>query len=88
MDAIEIMTNEEAMEAAAEVVAKGGSKTAVLKVLAGLGITGVIALAIYKLVKHISAKRKAKKNLLAAGEVDDTDFEEDDIDDEFVEDED
>lgn len=83
MDAIEIMTNEEAIGVATEVVAKGGSKTEVLKVLAGLGITGVIAYAIYKLVKHISAKRKArKKELAAASEEDYTYSDESDLDDE------
>ena len=86
MDAIEIMNNEEAMEAAAEIVAKGGSKTKVLKVLAKLGITGVVAIITYKLVKLILAKRRAKKELDAA----DADYiysDEDDLDDEDVDDE-
>ena len=86
MDAIEIM-NGEAMDTAAEIVSKGGSKTEVLKALAALGITGVIALAIYKLVKFMQARRKAKKEQLEAGAIVYPNIDEDDIEDDDVEDE-
>ena len=87
MNANEIMTNEEAMEVAAEIVSNGGSKTRVLKALAALGFTGAVALIIYKLVKAISARRKAKKEQFEAEAGSYREIDEDDIDDDYVEDE-
>lgn len=85
MDAMEIMTNEEVNEVTTEIVT-GGSNVAV-KVAAGVGVAGLVGFGIYKLVKLISAKRKAKKEQL--DEIKGYDeLDEDDIDDDDVEDED
>jgi hypothetical protein len=84
---MEIMTNEEVKEVTTEVVT-GGSNT-IVKAAAGIGIAGLAGFGIYKLVKHISAKRKAKKEQLEASKAVYPDFNENEIDDEEdVEDED
>lgn len=85
MDAMEIMTNDEVKEVTTEIVT-GGSNTAI-KVIAGVGAAGIVGFAIYKAVKHISAKRKAKKEQFEAAKVVNPDFNENDLDDEDVEDE-
>ena len=85
MDAMEIMTNEEVNEVTTEIVT-GGSKAA-LKVVAGVGAAGLVGYGIYKLVKLILAKRKAKKDLLGDTEGY-NDLDEDDVDNDDVEDED
>ena len=86
MNANEIMTNEEVMEAVTTEIVNGGSKKDVLKLLAGIGITGVVAYAIYRLAKFLIAKRKAKKEQLEAAKVVYPDFDENDLEDENVED--
>lgn len=85
MDAMEIMTNEEVNGVTTEIV-KGGFNTKALKIAGGVGLVGLVGFGIYKGIKHFSAKRKAKKELLeAADEAYDEDFEDDDLEDDDVE---
>lgn len=85
MNANEITTMEEVTDVTTEIVTGGTSMAK--KVIAGVGGAGLVAFAAYKVVKLISAKRKAKKERLAEdnGEYP-AEFEENDVEDEIVED--
>jgi hypothetical protein len=84
MNATEIMTNEEVNGVTTEIVT-GGSKTAV-KVIAAIGGAGLVGYVIYKGVKAIAKRRKAKKELIEATEgynyLDESDLEDDNVEDE------
>lgn len=85
MNATEIMTNEEVNGVTTEIV-KGGFNMKALKFAGGVGLVGLVGFGIYKGIKYISAKRKAKKELLeAADEAYDEDFEYADLGDDNVE---
>lgn len=85
MNANEIIKTDKAMEAAAEIVTGGSGKKA--KIFIELGVAGAVGFIIYKTVKHISAKRKAKKEQLELSAENYSDLDEDDLDDDYVEDE-